>query len=63
LGGFSERQTPSLEARATPKLTKLLHNPLTFSITKKPDFQTRLRCKTSRPTNALTNQTALTLET
>jgi hypothetical protein len=54
---------PSLEARATPKLTKLLHKPLTFSIAKKPDFQTRLRFKTSRLTNALTNQTALTLET
>jgi len=63
LGGFSERQTPSLEARAMPKLTKLLHKPLAFSITKKPDFQACLRCKASPPTNALINQTALTLET
>ncbi|MEM4733563.1 MAG: hypothetical protein QXD70_03440, partial [Candidatus Bathyarchaeia archaeon] len=47
--------------RTMPNLTKLLHSPSTFSITKKPDLQTRPQFKASPPTNALTDETALTL--
>jgi len=50
------------EDLTTTNLKKLLHKLSAFSITKKPDLQTHLQFKASRPTNALTDETVLTLE-
>jgi hypothetical protein len=49
LGGFTERKTPCLKTRTTADLTKLLHEPLPFATTQKPDLPTCSLFKDQRP--------------